>query len=65
MIPFLNITINKTAVGGDGDFNFQIRAYSVGSPVPYLSEQISIQTTDGSGSDIFYSASGIGDRFKG
>ena len=62
-VPYLNITINKTAAGGDDNFNFHIRAYPAGSPISHLDEQISVQTTCGSGTEVFYGISGNGDRY--
>ena len=62
-VPYLNITINKTAAGGDDNFNFHIRAYPAGSPISHLDEQISVQTTGGSGTEVFYGISGNGDRY--
>jgi pimeloyl-ACP methyl ester carboxylesterase len=60
--PYINFEINKIVVGGDdGEFNFKIAGYQSGSRHFY--EFLSVQTTDGFGTNYISSFTGQGDTF--
>jgi len=60
MSPYLNITVNKNTVGGDGSFSFHIQGFN---PVLYFTKDFNIQTTNGSNSNTVYGSSGNGDGY--
>ncbi len=61
LIPFLNITINKVSIGGNGAFDFHIQGYNNG--VPYFSQDANIDTQGGVGSAFIGTVTGGGDTY--
>ena len=59
--PFLNLTITKTTIGGDGSFNFHVDAYQNNSL--YFSEDPTIITQNGQGNTYVGTTSGWGDTY--
>lgn len=61
LIPFLNITINKTSVGGNGSFGFHVVGRNNG--VPYFNQGASINTQNGAGSVFVGTVTGGSDMY--
>lgn len=61
LIPFLNITINKTSIGGNGSFGFHVVGRNNG--VPYYNQDASISTQGGAGSAFVGTVTGGGDVY--
>lgn len=61
LIPFLNITINKTSIGGNGSFGFHVVGRNNG--VPYFNQDASISTQSGAGSAFVGMVTGGGDMY--
>ncbi len=63
LVPFFDINLNKNSVGGDGNFNFKIKAYSVGDPTPHIDDQVNLETVNGLGSVFYSNFASNGDRY--
>jgi hypothetical protein len=61
LVPFLNITINKTTIGGNGSFGFHVVGRNNG--VPYFNQDANINTQNGTGSAFVSTVTGGGDMY--